>query len=67
MDLKKQNDKKWKTIMGWAMMTLLCLFLPMFYATVMTIIQKISGKDTKLTTKYHFKQVRVNTVLILAP
>ena len=59
MDLKSKGDKKWKTILAWSLMTLLCLFLPMIYAIVMTVIQKISGKDTKKTTKYEFQQVTI--------
>ena len=62
MDPKNKNNKT--TIMAWAIMTLLCIFLPMIYATVVIIIQKMLGKDTKMTTKYHFKQVKINTYLI---
>ena len=59
MDLKSKGGKKWTTILAWSLMTLLCLFLPMIYAIVMTVIQKISGKDTKKTTKYEFLQVTI--------
>ena len=66
MEALNKNDKKGKTIMAWAIMTLFCIFLPMIYATVVTIIQKISGKDTKLTNKYHFKQVKMNRYLTIS-
>ena len=62
---KKEKYKKGNTILAWAIMTLLCIFLPMIYATVVTIIQKISGKDTKMTNKYHFKQVKINISLYI--
>ena len=51
-----------KQLLQWASVSLSLIFLPMVYASVMSLVQKIQGNNEKKSEKYQFKQVRYTKI-----